>query len=91
MLCEGLRKEEFLDEKIYEIYKARYSTPLMERVQKSRDEGTKPRCKYIFADGTKCRRIATVTLKKGNKQASSCAEHLREFLEFAYEVVEELR
>ena len=94
MIAEGLHKHELLDEKTYEIYVKKYTRPLMDIVAKHREErissdSAKIRCSF-GSGSSRCRRLATVTLQKGNKLFPSCPEHLDDFLKFRCERVKEV-
>lgn len=94
IICEGLKNLDLIDDPTYELYKARYSRKLLDIVKRNREEREsevkpKPRCDYARGSADRCRRIATVTLKSGDKMISSCPEHIEEFKKHGYEVLEE--
>jgi len=86
MVNEGLRKNGYIDEPTYELFKARYSKPLKDILKEKREEENAPRCSWAEP---KCRRIATVVMKRGDRVIPSCPKHLKEFQRYGYEVLEE--
>jgi len=94
VICEGLKNLDLIDDPTYGLFKARYSRKLLDLVNRKRVDRAnagkeKPRCSKAAGSAMKCRRLATVTMKKGDRMVSSCPEHIEEFKKHGYEVLEE--
>jgi hypothetical protein len=84
MINEGLRQTGFLDEETYLLYRTRYSTPLMEKVEKGRTARTTLKEEKVRCGWSGCRRLAISIVKwkssdsKSQKKIPVCPDHLKE-------------
>ena len=91
---EGLRKEGFVDEEMYEVFKQRYSQPLLEIVKGGRRKKAGAgklglRCQWAAGSSDKCRRVAQVMMKREDTIIQSCPEHISRFRNHGFQVLEE--
>ena len=96
MINEGLRKDGFIDEDTYQVFKKKYRKTLLEKVKEGREkraELSKPklRCQWAAGSSDRCRRLASVRMKHEDKDEViySCLEHVSEFRAHGFQVIEE--
>ena len=92
VINDGLKKRKLLTPEVYDIFKARYTRSLLTIVQAGRDTRANPKGRCMWAAGSRidrCRRLAVVKMKRGDKVGGACPGHIEKFVEEGYKVVRE--